>query len=151
MPLDPTKLTQIYQLFSYLDIPEELLSVDQIDDTVNIKVAVPEQDAGIFIGRYASTLDSIQLLLALFLRNDEIHHVHLDIGNYREKREQVLKDIAARVAQDVLDSGLPRALPPLSATERRQVHLMYQDHDELTTYSEGEGYERRLFLAPKNL
>jgi len=149
MTLSQSDLDKVNQLFSYLNIDSSLVNVELQDDTVEVSVDIPEADAGIFIGRFASTLDSIQLVLSLFLRSDEIHHIHLDIGGYRIRREQVLKDIADRVASDVLESGLPRALPPLSAAERRAVHLMYQDNEELITYSEGQGHSRRLFMAPK--
>jgi len=151
MSLVQSALTKTRQFFSYLDIPPELIEIACEKDTLSVTVNLAPEDAGIFIGRYAATIDSLQLLLALFLRNDEIHHLHLDIGGYRERRLVSLKEIAARVAQSVLETGIPRALPPLSATERRQIHLLYHYHAELTTYSEGEGRDRRLFLAPKTV
>lgn len=149
MNLSKSDLAKVHQLFSYLDITPELIEVELDGDTVKISLAVPEEESGIFIGRYATTLDSLQLILALFLRSDTIHHIHLDIAGYRERRSVTLQEIASRVEHDVLQTGLPRALPPLTSSERRQVHLMYKDHHELATYSEGEGRERRLFLAPK--
>jgi len=150
MNLSPQDYQKVITLLSHLGILEDQISIVEDNDTITISVDVDEQEAGIYIGRFAGTLDSLQFLLSLFLRSDQIHHVHLDIGGYRERREQILRDMAARIADSVLTTGLPRALPPLSSTERRQVHLMYQDHDQLETYSEGEGYRRRLFLAPKN-
>lgn len=149
MNLSQSDLDKVHQLFSYLGITPDLIDVDLLDDTVQVGVNVPSEDAGIYIGRFASTLDSLQLLLSLLLRSDEIHHVHLDIGGYRERRQDVLAEMAERVAADVIESGLPRALPPLSPTERRAVHLLYQGHEELETYSEGEGHARRLFLRKK--
>lgn len=151
MNLSKPDLAKICQLFSYLDIAKDLVEVTEDGDTITVSVGIPEEDAGIFIGRFASTLDSIQLILSLFLRSDTIHHVHLDIGGYRARRAEVLKDMADRIAVDVLESGLPRALPPLSPTERRTIHLLFENHAKLTTYSEGEGRDRRLFLKPKTV
>ncbi len=149
MTLTDDKLASINKLFSYLDISQDHIQVEIDGDTVSVVVDVPEEDAGIFIGRFASTLDSIQLILSLFLRSDTIHHVHLDIGGYRGRRADVLKEMADRIAADVTESGTPRAFPPLSATERRTIHLIFEDDQKLTTYSEGQGYNRRLLLAKK--
>ncbi len=150
MTLTDDKLARINQLFSYLNISQDHIQVEIDDDTVSISVDVPEEEAGIFIGRYANTLDSIQLILSLFLRSDIIHHVHLDIGGYRGRRADVLREMADRIAADVIESSSPRAFPPLSATERRTIHLIFEDHETLTTYSEGMGYNRRLILGLKS-
>lgn len=150
MTLTTDQLNKINKLFSYLEIDKDRIQVEVEDDTVSVSVDVTEEDAGIYIGRYASTLDSIQLILSLFLRSDVIHHVHLDIGGYRDRRAQVLQEMADRIASAVVESGAPRAFPPLSATERRTIHMIFQDHDTLTTYSEGVGYNRRLILAAKS-
>lgn len=150
MALSDQDLQKITHLFSSLSISEDKLSVTQDGDTIRIIVEIPAQDAGIYIGRFASTLDSIQLILSLFLRSDEIHHIYLDIGGYRERRQLVLEDMAARIEREVEESGEARAFPPLSSSERRQLHILYQDNEKFTTFSQGEGYSRRLFLEKKS-
>lgn len=148
MELTDAEIGIIHQFFGFLDIPADQIQVSIDADVVNINVNVPESDAGIFIGRYASTIDSLQLLLSLLLNRGESHrHILLDIGGYRSRRADILGEMVDRVSTQVLESGVARALPPISATERRQVHLMLSTHESLTTYSQGEGQDRRLFIA----
>lgn len=141
----------VYRLFSYLSLSEDQIAIKEADGLVTVEINVPEEEAGIFIGRYASVLDSLQLILSILLNKDEIErkHVLLDVGGYRGRRESTLKEMADRIAEEVEATGHPRALPPLSSTERRQVHLLFQDHATLTTYSQGDGQDRRLYVAKK--
>lgn len=142
----------VKQLFSYLGIDEQRVTLEEENDLIKITVDVPPEEAGIYIGRFASVLDSCQLVLSLMLnRGEDRKHILLDIGGYRERRLSVLEEMVERVTHEVEDSGMAVALPPLSSTERRQVHLMFKDHETLTTYSEGEGIARRIYISPKTV
>lgn len=143
---------KIYELFSFLGIEEDKILVTEDNGLISISVDVPQEEAGIYIGRYASVLDSLQLILSILLNEGEIDrkHILLDIGGYRQRRFNTLKEMVDRIAGEVESSGIPRALPPLSSTERRQIHLLFQDHATLTTYSQGEGIDRRLYVAKKD-
>lgn len=141
---------KIIELLSYLGITQDQVSFRHEADLFHIDVAVPVEEAGIYIGRFASVLDSLQLIISLMLKNGEEHqHVLLDIGGYRVRRLEVLQDMANRLAAEAEETGTPRAFPPLSSTERRQIHLMFVSHATLTTFSQGEGFDRRLFVAPR--
>lgn len=142
----------IYQFFSLFSLKKDQIKIEEKDDLVDIYIDVSQEEAGAFIGRYASVLDSLQLILSIILNKNEPtrKHLLLDVGGYRKRRGETLKEIANRVAKEVEITGSPRALPPLSSTERRQVHLMFKDHATLTTYSQGDGANRRLFVAQKN-
>ena len=151
MALTSDELNKIHTLFSYLGISADKIIVTDEPELITISVDVPEEEAGMYIGRFASTIDGIQLLLSIMLNQGEVHrHLLLDIGGYRTRRTGTLQEMVDRVSQEVAATGVARALPPISSTERRQVHLMFQAHDTLTTYSQGEGQDRRLFIAPKN-
>jgi spoIIIJ-associated protein len=142
----------IYELLSYLGIPAEQVEIGQEGDTLKINLHIPEENAGIFIGRYAETLDGVQRVISAFVNNGRETHqaVIVDVAGYRERRYTKLSEMAERLAQEVKESGSPRSFPGgLSATERRQIHLLFSEDAELTTYSQGEGEGRRLFLALK--
>lgn len=143
--------TNILQLFSYLGISEDKVVItEEAPELIKIDVNLDEHEAGVYIGRFASMLDSLQLVISLFLSQLEPRpHVLLDIGGYRVRRQDTLRAIADRLSQEVEETGEARAFPPISATERRQVHLMFKDHATLTTFSQGEGYDRRLFIGKK--
>lgn len=150
MELSPAELNKIHLFLGFLGISEDKVVISPEGDTINITVAVPEDEAGIYIGRFAATIDSIQLLISLIInRGDSHRHILLDIGGYRLRRAATLSEMVKRISAEVSASGLARALPPISATERRLVHLLLSDHETLTTYSEGTGSNRRLYISPK--
>jgi spoIIIJ-associated protein len=143
----------ILELLSYLGISQDQVELLEDEATVTINLLIPEADAGIFIGHYAETLDGIQRIISAFINNGRDVHIPVvvDIADYRKRRLSKLESIAERLSQEVKQSGLPRSFPMgLSATERRQIHLLFADDQEFTTYSQGEGDGRRLYLALKS-
>lgn len=143
--------TTITQFFSYFGLTADQIHVGQDGEMLTITLDVPSEESGRFIGRYASTLDSLQLILSLIINNGSDTHLHLsvDVGGYRSERQAVLESMAERISAAVLETGTPHAFPPLSSTDRRAIHLLFQGHETLTTESVGEGQNRRLILAPK--
>jgi len=73
----------------------------------------------------------------------------VNVGDYRERRKEVLERMALAVAQRAKFSGQPQALPPMSAFERRIIHLALTGDSELETASEGEGKDRHVVIKPK--
>lgn len=141
----------ILEFFAHFGLTENEVKIEEIDDTLKINLLVGEGQTGHYIGRFATTLDSLQLLVSLMVNNGQTDHRHVlvDVGGYRQERQATLENMATAAGEEVLSTGVPHALPPLSATDRRLVHLLFKDHATLTTYSEGEGQDRRLVIAPK--
>ena len=142
----------IVQFFSYFGLSADQIHIEEDREMIKITLDVPETESGRFIGRYASTLDSLQLILSLMINNGKAEHLHVsvDVGGYRSERQSVLESMAERISITVQETGTPHAFPPLSSTDRRAIHLLFQDHESLITYSEGSGQSRRLILALKN-
>ena len=148
--MQPNDLAKIEQLLSYFDIMSSQISVVEEEDVIKVTLTMEESEAGRLIGRFAQTLDSLQLIISLMLNQGDAHrHVLLDVAGYRARRLETLIMMMENAKKQSLASGLPCALPPLSATERRQIHLMLQNDAEFTSYSEGYGQDRRLFITPK--
>lgn len=144
---DVAKIEELLKLF---DIDSSQIKIEETDELVTITVEIDELEAGRLIGRFASTLDSLQLIISLMINRGEVHrHVLLDVAGYRARRLVTLETMVENAKHQVHDTGSPCALPPLSPTERRQVHLMLKDDAELTSYSEGFGQDRRLFISLK--
>jgi len=151
--LDQQIKENIYTLLGYLGIPDTSIELIESEEGLKFNLHIPESDAGIFIGHYAETLDGVQRIISAFVNNGQTEHIPVlvDIAGYRDRRYTKLSSIAERLAQEVKSFGTPRAFPSgLSATERRQIHLLFSNDEELTTYSEGYGDSRRLYLALKN-
>ena len=128
---------------------------------VDIKVANKENgslitlegdDLNIVIGRRGETLDALQYLTSLAANNGGGHYkISLNIGNYREKREETLKTLAQKVAAQALKVGKCRTLEPMNPYERRIIHTAVQEIEGVVSGSFGEGSERRVVIAPEGV
>ncbi len=128
-------------------------------ENVSIKVAEKENGAfivlegeglGVIIGHRGETLDALQYLAGLSANSGGGYYkVSLNIGNYREKREQTLTALATRVAEQVLRTGRSRSLEPMNPYERRIIHTAVQEIEGVVSNSIGEGSSRRVVIAPE--
>lgn len=143
-------LEKIEKLLKLFDIESSQINVVETDELITITIDLDELSAGRLIGRFASTLDSLQLIISLMINKGEVHrHVLLDVAGYRQRRLTTLQTMVENAKHQARETGGSCVLPPLSATERRQVHLMLKDDAEFTSYSEGYGQDRRLFISVK--
>jgi len=112
------------------------------------QVEIKTPETGLLIGRHGETLNSLQLILGLILykKIGSWQRVILDVGGYRKAREESLKQMVARVINEVELTKQPVTLPFLTPLERRMVHLMVAENKKFTSESKGEGKERRLTI-----
>ena len=128
-------------------------------ENVEVKAAVRDNGAtiilegeglGVVIGHRGETLDALQHLVSLATNNSGGYFkVTLNIGDYREKREQTLIALATRVAEQVKRNSRNRALEPMSAYERRIIHTAVQEIEGVSSASTGEGKNRRVIIFPE--
>lgn len=105
---------------------------------------------GVVIGRRGETLDALQYLTSLAANTGNGYYkVTLNIGNYREKREKTLRELAKKVSAQVLSSGRSRTLEPMNPYERRIIHTVIQEIEGVTSNSVGEGSGRRVVVSPE--
>lgn len=106
---------------------------------------------GLVIGRRGETLDSVQYLVGLAANKEggEWLRVIIDAEGYRKRREETLRRLAQRLASKVRAQGRKTVLEPMSAQDRRIIHLALQDDRRVQTYSEGEEPYRRVVIAPR--
>jgi spoIIIJ-associated protein len=108
-------------------------------------------DVGLLIGRHGQTIDSIQYLLnAVGWRRyaEERKEVVVDAAGYRARRTATLEALAQRVAERVRESGEREELEPMTAVERKVVHLHLQDAPGVGTTSEGTEPNRYVVVVP---
>ncbi len=141
------KITQ--ELFSLL-ATKVGLEIKEEEDGVVIQLTTDEP--GILIGYHGQALQALQLLIGLigFKKTGEWTRVLVNVGDYREKREESLTNMAKSLAQKVKFSGTSQSLPPMSSAERRIIHLALADDQELETVSEGEGRDRHVIIKTKS-
>lgn len=126
-----------------------VVTEDKENEAFNVQIETEEP--GVLIGFHGETLSSFQLLLNIIVgkQTGEWSRIVVNIGDYREKREDVLKHMGLNAAQKVRFSGEPVALPGLSAYDRRVIHLVLSEYDDVVAESEGEGRDRQLVIKPK--
>lgn len=114
-------------------------------------VSINGDGLGALIGRHGDVLESLQYLTSLAVNKafGEYFRISVDIENYRAKRAESLKGLAAKMSEKVLKYNRSFALEPMSSYERRIVHSACQEIDGVGTYSIGEGTERKVVIAPE--
>ena len=108
-------------------------------------------DLALLIGRHGRTLDALQTLVSA-ITSRELgfrHPVIVDVEGYRHRRRQKLEDIARRSADRAAHQHIPVKLRPMTAYERRVVHVALRDDRRVTTGSEGEDPFRIVVIKPQ--
>lgn len=150
--MDDNLKTQIQKtaegLFEKLDLPVKL-SLQEENET--LKIDIDTENPGLLIGFHGETLSSLQLILSLMVykKTGQWTHVSLNVGDYRQRREEQLREMVQRIIETVKSTGQPTSLPYLPSNERRIVHLMVQEKPDVVSESEGEGQNRRVVIKPK--
>jgi len=108
-------------------------------------------DLSLLIGRKGETLSSLQMMTRLITAHKVGRNVNLvvDIEHYKTRREESLRNLALRLAEQVQVKGRTVALEPMPPNERRIIHITLRDHAGVTTQSVGIGESRKVTIIPK--
>jgi spoIIIJ-associated protein len=115
-----------------------------------ILVDITGDDLSILIGRRAKTLNALQYITRLILGKELEHGIPLsiDVEGYRGRREQQVRQLARRVAEQVGDTKREQALEPMPPNERRFAHIELQDKKSVYTESIGQEPNRKVIIHP---
>ncbi len=110
-----------------------------------------EETVGLMIGRRGETLRSLQFLINTLVNRHvgRWPQIVIDVGNYRQRRQESLEGLARRVAEQVRATGRPHVLDPMQAYDRRIIHMALRDDATVYTESTGEGESRKITVYPK--
>lgn len=127
------------------------LDVSDRTDRRSVRVDVRGRDLSVLIGRHAETLNALQYVASLMVGKDaqEFVQLNVDVEGFRARREKQLRQMAQRMADQALKMGRRVAMEPMSAAERRIVHMELQGHPAVTTESTGEEPRRKVTIVPK--
>jgi spoIIIJ-associated protein len=125
-------------------------SVAISEDESSLYASLSGPDLGLVIGKHGHTIDAIQYLAnAVVWRGADVRKdVIVDAAGYRDRRRGSLERIAERAAADALASGRPVTLEPMTAVERKIVHLHLAERPGIVTSSEGTEPNRHVVVAP---
>lgn len=121
------------------------------EDRRPIMVDIRGSDLGILIGRRGQTLDAFQYIAALMVGKATGQFIHLvvDVEGHRDRRERQLRQLAQRMAEQVLKTGRKLTMEPMRPAERRIIHMELREHPAVTTESVGEEPYRKVTIIPK--
>jgi len=136
------------KLLEFLGCDVEI-TVKEEKDSFFIEIDAKEE-TGLLIGRHGETINSIQSIIALSLREElENKRVFVNVGDWREKQEEKLKEMAEQISQRVLETGEAQPVYNLTPSQRRIIHMFLSESKDVETESTGEGEERYLLVKPK--
>jgi len=150
---DPVKKAERFLtgLFKTIGID---ISTQIVEDADKIQVEIVTDSSGLIIGKRGKTLEALQLLTNIIVNKNEKDwkKVVLDIENYRDRRENTLRELANKVASKVKMTGKPQLLEPMNPFERRVIHMTLQNDPLVATKSEGMGNLKKVkvFLKKRN-
>ena len=124
-------------------------SIKKEDKTINIEIK--GNNATKLIGYRGDTIKALQTILSAIGNKDAQNRVRVlvDIGGYKEKREETLKELAKKLEKTVKRNGKKIVLEPMSSYERKIIHTELQNSKYVTTYSIGEDPRRRIVIDKK--
>jgi spoIIIJ-associated protein len=118
------------------------------EDEIRIEIEGP--DAGRIIGKRGSVLEAIQYLTTRVVHKpgEARRHVQVDAEGYRARHEDQLAEMAEKLGARVAKEGKVITFDPMSARDRRIVHMALRDFEGVRTESNGEGPDRRVQIIP---
>lgn len=127
--------------------------VEVLEDAGIFQVVIKtEEEVSTVIGRHGETIRAIQKILevVLYKQLGEAVDILVNVNDYREKQKERLEALASEYASKAQSENAPVEIKNLSSYERKLIHeYVTQNFSDLTTYSVGEGRDRRLVIKAK--
>ncbi|HMO94517.1 MAG TPA: R3H domain-containing nucleic acid-binding protein, partial [Tepidiformaceae bacterium] len=133
-----------------ISIREPLTPGDGLGTALAV-IDIKGEDLGLLIGRRGDTLVALQYLVNLILNRKYPGRggVTIDVEHYRHRNEERIVSLAKRMGDRVRESGNPITLEPMSAAERRLVHITFAEDPDVETNSIGDGENRKVVISPR--
>jgi len=145
----------VERLRGFLEQTLELMGiaagVEAAETLDGVRADISGDDLGLLIGRHGSTIDALQYVAAIVVNGDrrQRRQVVVDAEGYRVRRESILRALAERTATRVARDNAAVTLKPMSAAERKVIHLYLKDHPRVETVSEGNEPFRAVVVSPR--
>lgn len=154
LTLEITRLT-VQELLEKMKVKAEVtaqFNPDQDDNSKqSVLVNIQGNDLSILIGRQAETLNALQYIVGLIVCKElgKSIPISIDVEGYRSRREQQIRQLARRMADQAIKTGRRQVLEPMPSNERRLIHIELRDNPHVNTESIGEEPRRKVTIIPK--
>ncbi len=143
--------TALQDLLRHMNVSAEVLVTDTEE---RISLEIKGEESALLIGKKGQTLDALQYMVNKIVckglpEGERTRPVQVDTEGYRSRRAETLTDLAHSLAEKVRGTGRPVELDPMTAMDRRIVHMALAESEGVETRSEGEGIYRHLVIFPK--
>lgn len=147
----------LLELLAYLGMDEAQVNVRRAEPAAGegepplvLDVRGPGTD--VLVGYRGETLAALQRITRLIVGREMAGRVRLvvDVDGFKVRREQSLRRLARRMAEQAVRTGRTAVLEPMSPYERRIVHIALREHPQVTTQSVGEGDRRKVTIIPRH-
>lgn len=111
---------------------------------------ITAEDSSFLIGQYGMNLQALQHLIRLIVRkktDDKVKFV-LDVNSYRQQKNEAVISLAKAAVEQALSENRSIVMRPMSAYERRLVHMELSQDNRVVTESIGEGESRKVVVKP---
>lgn len=147
------KLLELMDIPASVTLSHEFTAEDEDGTTSSIGLNIEGEDLGILIGRRGQTMAALQHIVRLIVacQTQVRIPIIIDVEGYKRRRCEGLRALAIRLAEQVKTKKMPFTMEPMTAFERRVIHLALADHPDVTTESTGMGEARKVVIIPKKL
>ncbi len=132
-------------------VTAEYLPASDARSRVPVRVNLHGDDLSYLIGRQAETLNALQYISRLIINKEIGRSIPLivDVEGYRTRRENQLRQLARRMADQAVSTGQRQVLEPMPPNERRIVHIELRERQDVTTESIDEDPRRKVTINPQ--
>lgn len=146
-PLD-MGIKYVRDILNSVNLESVEISVKKTDDGAMLDLV--GEGAWNLVGKRGETLNALQYLTCLVANRDSkdsYFRINIDIENYREKREKILKNLSVTKAMDVLKTKKRYAFEPMNPYERKIIHMALDGIEGISSWSEGENFNRHIVIG----
>lgn len=135
---------------------DKVLSLLSVDHKANVSakegrivVSIDSSDKALLIGYRGENLFALRYVLALVCREDlpEDTSLTIDVGGYLKEKEKRIEGMVDMAIKKVKETGMEEMLAPMNPYERMLAHQRAAEVSGVTSYSEGVGADRRIFIT----
>ncbi len=149
MKIDEILKTNLEKIFKFIGINPEFEIEEKEENTYSVNIS--GDDLNFLIGFRGQSLEGLQNILKLIVfRKTQVQPIlSVDINGYRDRKSEKLQDMAKGFIDKVRFFQKEVELPRMNPWERREIHVLVSEYDDIYSESTGEGENRRVVLKPK--